>query len=61
MVEDWYRWLPTLEVDPEYVHQRALRFADNMKKCSCWMCRNERALYGPTLRERMVCEAIEDE
>jgi len=28
------------------------RLADNLKACSCWMCRNRRELDGPTWRER---------
>lgn len=26
--------------------------ADNLKNCSCWMCKNARALEGPTIHER---------
>lgn len=37
------------EADPE-------RLADNLKACSCWMCRNRRALEGPTRRERRFSE-----
>lgn len=25
--------------------------ADNLKACSCWMCRNKRQVEGPTRRE----------
>lgn len=28
------------------------RFKEQPKLCSCWMCSNQRALYGPTIQER---------
>lgn len=28
------------------------RFKEQPKHCSCWMCKNLRALYGPTVQER---------
>jgi hypothetical protein len=27
------------------------RFADNLKKCSCWMCGNQRQHHGPRWQE----------
>ncbi len=35
----------------EWIDRAACRWADNMKKCSCWMCRNPRKTYGPTMQE----------
>lgn len=37
--------------DKLWAERAATRWADNMKKCSCWMCRNLREDYGPTLQE----------
>lgn len=37
--------------DRTWADRAAGRWADNMKKCSCWMCRNLRETYGPTLQE----------
>lgn len=33
------------------------KLADNLKLCSCWMCRNRRAAEGPTLLERKILAA----
>jgi hypothetical protein len=36
----------------EYDHKKRLgRLVNTPKPCSCWMCRNERQDYGPTLQE----------
>jgi hypothetical protein len=46
----------SLPHDPikEYHWQNALRCADNLKICSCWMCRNPRRAFGePTRREAL--------
>jgi len=58
MERDWYP--PFWPVPEDLLHQRALRFADNMKKCSCWMCRNRRELEGPPIREwrHLQCDEV---
>lgn len=34
------------------------KYADNLKKCSCWMCGNLRKQEGMTMQERrFYCEA----
>jgi hypothetical protein len=57
-------WTPFLlgEVTEEDKRQRAVRYADNLKKCSCWRCRNARELEGPPVRELrwMTCEEIDE-
>ena len=36
----------------DWVKQAACRWANNMKKCSCDMCRNPRWIEGPTIQEQ---------
>ena len=40
-----------LAVPDEHRLQRALRFYDNMQRCSCYMCGHTRKVYGPTIQE----------
>lgn len=52
----WYH--PTDDRD-ELIRRNAKRYADNLKVCSCWMCRNLRQDEGPTKQERNA-DDIED-
>jgi len=36
------RMVSVWESDPEHLEWRVRRIYNNMKNCSCWMCRNER-------------------
>lgn len=29
----------------------AIKYADNLKVCSCWACGNQRKYYGPSIQE----------
>jgi hypothetical protein len=43
------RWVE----DPDAQLRQALRWSDNLKKCSCWMCGNPRKYEGrSTVQER---------
>ena len=42
--------------------QRALRWHDNLQKCSCWMCGNPRKYEGRlTRQEQRLQQAADDE
>ena len=36
--------------------QMALRWYNNMQKCSCYMCGHYRRNYGPTIQERRMSQ-----
>lgn len=36
---------------PDMDPAMAMRMADHIKMCSCWMCGNQRKHFGPTLQE----------
>ena len=38
----------------EQKHKWICRNARDRKRCSCWMCGNQRALLGPTLQEERL-------
>ncbi len=35
---------------------RAVRWYNNLKKCSCWMCGHRRKWFGPTIQEKRLCQ-----
>ena len=39
------------DIDWEYINWLASIYANTPKVCSCWMCANERKLYGISLQE----------
>ena len=39
--------------------KKAPLFADNLKKCSCWMCRSPRTLYRGKNSERLTKQELE--
>ena len=39
--------------------KQAPLFADNLKKCSCWMCRSPRTLYRGKNSERLTKQELE--
>jgi len=44
------------ESDDEHVVWRARRIYNNMKNCSCWMCRNERRCTWLSKREQLTIQ-----
>ena len=34
--------------------KRMAQFKEQPKLCSCWMCGNQRRIYGPTIQERRL-------
>ena len=53
-----HRLFPGLH-DPLWEEEWALRHADNLKSCSCWMCGNPRkTLHQETLQEKKFKESI---
>jgi hypothetical protein len=52
------RW----EDDEEWARERALRWYNNLAKCSCWMCGNPRKYERkPTRQEYRLLQAARDE
>lgn len=48
--------------DEEARRQRALRWCNNLQKCSCWMCGNPRKYYSRLPQEeRRLHQAAENE
>ena len=45
------RSLVSLCTNEDDLQQRAVRWADNMAKCGCFMCANARKHDGPTFQE----------
>lgn len=41
--------------------KRDEHLADNLKNCSCWMCKNARKLEGPTISEKRSEHSFRDQ
>lgn len=41
--------------------RRDEHFADNLKNCSCWMCKNARKIEGPTVSEKRNEQSFHDQ
>ena len=54
-----HQLFPDLPVDKEWEEQWAVRHADNMKSCACWMCQNPRrwSKKSETLQEKKFKES----